>query len=75
MRTPIQHPLSVNVSCEDCVRHSTPECADCLVSFVIGDAPEHLTLSTPLAAAAEVLVREGLVPQLKYRPSVPSASQ
>jgi hypothetical protein len=68
MNLQTRNPLIVDVSCQECARHSTPECADCLVSYVIGGTPEHLSLSSSLAAAADVLVSEGLLPELKYRP-------
>jgi hypothetical protein len=74
MRVTTNHPLSVSVSCDDCVRHSTPECEDCLVSFVLGDTPDHLSLSEEMAVAASVLVSEGLLPELKYRPGGSLAS-
>ncbi len=59
--------IEVSISCGDCVRRSTPDCEDCLVSYVLGDQPETLTMSAELADVAGMLSREGLVPRLKFR--------
>jgi hypothetical protein len=49
------------------VRRYTPDCEDCLVTFVLGDEPEELTLSPQLADAAGLLTSQGMIPRLKYR--------
>ena len=38
--------IELSISCTDCVRRSTPDCEDCLVTFVLGDEPEELTMSS-----------------------------
>lgn len=61
--------IAVDVSCADCVRHSTSDCDDCLVSYVLGDTPQHLTLSRRMADVAALLHDGGLLPELRFTPS------
>lgn len=63
--------IELSISCTDCVRRFTPDCEDCLVTFVLGDEPEELTLSPQLADAAGLLTSQGMIPRLKFR-RVPS---
>lgn len=56
-----------SISCHDCVRQSTPDCADCLVSFVLGGEPEQLTMSVEDVVIVELLTAAHLVPSLRYR--------
>lgn len=58
--------IELSISCTDCVRRSTPDCEDCLVTFVLGDQPEALTLSTELASVAGLLSSQGMIPRLKF---------
>ncbi|MDE3044672.1 MAG: hypothetical protein KGJ10_07580 [Acidobacteriota bacterium] len=59
--------LEVSISCGSCVRRSTPDCADCLVSFVLGETPDELTLTHDEAKVLALFSNEGLVPSLRYR--------
>lgn len=59
--------VELSISCQDCVRHSTPDCGDCLVSFVLGETPEQLVMNERDAQVIELFTSEGLVPTLKYR--------
>lgn len=59
--------IEVAISCRECVRRSTPDCEDCLVSFVLGETPEKMTLTHSEAHVLELFHREGLVPSLRYR--------
>ncbi|MBW4030543.1 MAG: hypothetical protein HIU57_07695 [Acidobacteria bacterium] len=59
--------IELSISCTDCVRRFTPDCGDCLVTFVLGDEPEELTLSPELADAAGLLSSHGMIPRLKFR--------
>ena len=59
--------VELSISCIDCVQRSTPECGDCLVSFVLGDEPEELTLSPQLAGVAGLLSSQGMIPQLRFQ--------
>lgn len=58
--------IELSISCTECVRRSTPDCQDCLVTFVLGDQPDELTLSTELADAAGLLSSQGMIPRLKF---------
>ena len=59
--------VKISISCRDCVRQSTPDCADCLVSFVLGGDPEQLTMTAEDVAVVELLTAERLVPRLRFR--------
>ena len=63
--------IELSISCTDCVRRSTPDCEDCLVTFVLGDQPEELTLSAELADVAGLLTSQGMIPRLKFRRVTP----
>jgi hypothetical protein len=60
--------IELSISCHDCVRCGTSDCADCLVTFVLGETPDEMTLSEDDADVVELLTREGLLPTLKYHP-------
>ena len=59
--------IELSISCTDCVRRSTPDCSDCLVSFVLGREPSSLELTTEEADVAVLLNAQGLVPRLKFQ--------
>ncbi len=63
----------LSISCTDCVRRSTPDCEDCLVTFVLGDLPEKLTMSSEFADAAGLLSSQGMIPRLKFHRVAPDA--
>lgn len=58
--------IQMSISCRDCVRQSTPDCDDCLVSYVLGDAPDQLTMTSDEVAITEMLTGEGLMPRLRF---------
>ena len=58
--------IEVSISCIDCVRRHTPDCADCLVSFVLGGEPDHLEMSGPDADVVALLTSQGMMPHLRY---------
>ncbi|MGA7835303.1 MAG: hypothetical protein WCA31_08865 [Acidimicrobiales bacterium] len=58
--------IEVSISCNDCVRRGTPDCSDCLVSFVLGEEPDALVLTESEAQVIELFTAEGLVPTLKF---------
>lgn len=58
--------IELSISCSDCERRSTPDCEDCLVTFVLGDRPEELTFDTELAEMATLLSSHGMIPRLKF---------
>jgi hypothetical protein len=58
--------IELSISCHDCVRRGTPDCSDCLVSFVLGETPEALELTAQDADVVNLLTAGGLIPTLKY---------
>jgi len=60
--------IELSISCTNCVRRNTPDCSDCLVTFVLGDTPDELVLTSEEADVVELFTTQGLVPTLKYRP-------
>ena len=61
--------IELSISCHECVRRGTPDCSDCLVTFILGETPEELVLSASEAEVIELFTAEGLLPTLKYHPS------
>jgi hypothetical protein len=59
--------IELSISCTECVRRGTSDCDDCLVSFVLGDEPDELTMSTQEADVAGLLASQGMIPRLKFR--------
>jgi hypothetical protein len=58
--------IELSISCHECVRRSTPDCSDCLVSFVLGETPDALELTAQDAGVVELLTAGGLLPTLKF---------
>lgn len=58
--------IQMSVSCHDCVRRSTPDCDDCLVSYVLGESPDQLTMTSDEVVMTEMLTSEGLIPRLRF---------
>ena len=58
--------VEVSISCTECVRRSTPDCADCLVSFVLGGPPDELVMSVEDANVVELFSAQGLLPRLRF---------
>lgn len=67
MRSSMTKEIELSISCHDCVRRGTPDCKDCLVTFVLGEMPESLVMSAEEAEVVELFTAEGLLPTLKYR--------
>jgi len=63
--------IELSISCNDCVRRGTPDCGDCLVSFVIGETPDGLVMTGRDAEVVELFNAQGLVPRLRYHPVTP----
>jgi hypothetical protein len=61
--------IELSISCHECVRRGTPDCSDCLVTFILGETLEELVLSASEAEVIELFTAEGLLPTLKYHPS------
>jgi hypothetical protein len=68
MRIAMTKEIELSISCHDCVRRGTPDCADCLVTFVLGETPEELVLSEEDVDVVELLTAEGMLPTLKFNP-------
>ncbi len=66
--------IVLSISCAGCARRGTPDCADCLVTHVLG-AEEALSLTADDARVAELLGEQGLVPRLRYRDGAASATR
>jgi hypothetical protein len=58
--------IELSISCHDCVRRATPDCSDCLVSFVLGETPEGLELTAQDTDVVNLLTAGGLIPTLKF---------
>jgi hypothetical protein len=61
--------IEVSISCDDCVRRSTPDCEDCLVSFVLGETPGQLEMTSDDAEVVELFCSQGMIPRLRYQRS------
>jgi hypothetical protein len=59
--------IELSISCNDCVRRGTPDCADCLVSFVIGEKPDELVMTTRDADVVQLFTAQGMMPRLKFQ--------
>lgn len=62
--------IEISISCTDCIRRSTPDCADCLVSFVVGGTPEVLEITESEAEAIQLFTAQGMMPRLKFHQRV-----
>ncbi len=62
--------IEISISCHECVRRSTPDCEDCLVTFVLGETPDELVMTSEEAEVVELFTQAGLVPTLKFHPVV-----
>ena len=63
----MRHEIEVSISCNDCVRRDTPDCQGCLVSFVVGGAPDSLELTSSEAAMVELLAQQQMIPRLRFQ--------
>ena len=59
--------IELSISCNDCVRRGTPDCADCLVSFILGDVPDELVMTTSDADVVQLFTSQGMLPRLKFQ--------
>lgn len=58
---------SFTIDCADCAHRGTPVCDDCIVSFIVGRAPEDaLVVDADEARAVRLLERAGLVPGVRH---------
>lgn len=61
------HEIELSISCNDCVRRGTPDCADCLVSFVLGEEPGELVMTSSDADVVQLFTAQGMIPRLKFQ--------
>ena len=67
---PGRHDGSFTVDCADCAHRDTPVCEDCVVSFIVGRAPEDaLVVDAAEARAVRLLAQAGLVPGVRHEAS------
>jgi hypothetical protein len=59
--------IELSISCNDCIRRGTPDCADCLVSFVLGDTPDELVMTSADAQVVQLFSAQGMMPRLKFQ--------
>jgi hypothetical protein len=64
--------IELSISCNECVRRGTPDCSDCLVSYVIGEKPDELSMTSEDADVVALFTTQGMMPRLKFqhRPSM-----
>ena len=56
------------IDCADCAHRGTPVCDDCVVSFIVGRAPEDaLVVDADEARAVRLLGQAGLVPRVRHQ--------
>lgn len=58
--------IELSISCNDCIRRGTPDCADCLVSFVVGGTPDELIMTAAEADVVQLFTAQGMLPRLKF---------
>jgi hypothetical protein len=59
--------IELSISCNDCVRRGTPDCEDCLVSFVLGETPDELVMTSDDADVVQLFTAQGMMPRLKFQ--------
>jgi hypothetical protein len=59
--------IELSISCNECVRRGTPDCSDCLVSYVIGEKPDELTMTSDDVDVVALFTTQGMIPRLKYQ--------
>jgi len=59
--------IEFSISCNDCVRRGTPDCSDCLVSFVLGETPDELVMTSRDAEVVQLFTAQGMMPRLKFQ--------
>ena len=58
---------SLTIDCADCAHRDTHVCDDCVVSFVVGRAPDDaLVVDADEARAVRLLTRAGLLPDVRH---------
>jgi len=66
-RREMTNDIELSISCNDCVRRGTPDCSDCLVSFVLGETPDELIMTSRDAEVVQLFTAQGMMPRLKFQ--------
>ena len=66
-RREMTNDIELSISCNDCVRRGTPDCSDCLVSFVLGETPDELIMPSRDAEVVQLFTAQGMMPRLKFQ--------
>ena len=62
-------PGAFTVDCADCSHRETSVCDDCVVSFIVGRAPDDaVVVDAAEARAVRLLEQAGLVPKVRHCP-------
>ena len=60
----------IRISCDDCVMQDTDACSDCIVTFICSRDPDDaVIIDAAEERAVRMLIRGGLVPELRHRPA------
>lgn len=61
--------MSLVIDCDDCRRKDTPDCDDCLVSFICGrEQGDAVVVDAAEERAVRLLGAAGLVPRIRHFP-------
>ena len=66
-RREMTNDIELSISCNDCVLRGTPDCSDCLVSFVLGETPDELIMTSRDAEVVQLFTAQGMMPRLKFQ--------
>lgn len=58
--------IEMSISCADCVRRGTPDCEDCLVTHVLGGAPDELVMTADDVDVVQLFTAQGMLPRLRF---------
>jgi hypothetical protein len=58
--------IEMSISCSDCVRRSTPDCQDCLVTHVLGETPDQLVMTADDVDVVQLFTAQGMLPRLRF---------
>jgi hypothetical protein len=58
----------MKIDCMQCEMYRSEHCQDCLVSALLAPPADSVEWDDDLDAPLETLAREGLIPELRFRP-------
>ncbi len=59
----------LTIDCDECCMQATSACNDCVVTFICGREPdEAVVIDAGEARAVRMLIRSGLVPDIRHVP-------